>query len=186
MKNRRFFKRGRIAGGGLVALTACLTVGCGGDKNSETAGGFPGAAATDREKVEYVAKTYGPDSLARFICYGALGKSAEGKIDSLAMAQLYALELYAADEEKIARFSRTFDETVEALPLADSYRITKMTGMLDDTQMPLDLGLHYGAKVRREQLSAAKVKSDTTELSKMVDEQFFRLFRKAFETAMKN
>ncbi len=167
-------------------LAAALLSSCGGDKNSSEATVAPGPGASDREKVAYVAQVHGPDSLARFICYAALGRSTDGKIDSLAMAQLYALEIYQADDEKIARFSRVYEETVEALPLPDAYRLAKMNGTLDDTQMPLDLGLHYGARVKRDKIPQAQVKKDTAALSQLVDPHFFGLFQKAFETAMRN
>lgn len=170
----------------ITAVTGIVSVSCGGKNSSSDGNGMPGANATDREKVEYVARMYGPDSLARFICYAALDKSPDGHIDSLAMAQVYALELYAAEEDKVVKFSRTFEETVENLPLTDAYRLTKMTGTLDETQMPLDLGLHYGARVRREKLEPARVKADTTALARMVEPHFFQLFVEAFETAMKN
>ncbi|MBD5283859.1 MAG: hypothetical protein HDS31_04565 [Bacteroides sp.] len=170
----------------MLAACALFVCACGGDKTSAEATVAPGANASDKEKVQYIAQTCGPDSLARFICYAALGKSNDGKIDSLAMAQLYALEIYQADDEKIARFSRVFDETVESLPLADSYRLTEMTGTLDDTQMPIDLGLHYGAKVKRDKIDPARVKTDTASLARIVDPHFFELFQKAFDTAIKN
>lgn len=167
----------------------CLAGGvcsCGGGKSSSEATVAPGPGATDKEKVGYMAQLCTPDSLARFICYGALGKSESGKIDSLAMAQLYAIEIYQADDRKMAEFSRAYDETVEQLPLADHYRLTVMTGTLDDTQMPLDLGLRYGARVAREKLPAATVKADTIALSRIVDSHFFELFKRAFETALHN
>lgn len=166
--------------------SSLLLTSCGGGKSSSESTVAPGDGATDRDKVVYMAQLNTPDSLARFICYGALGKSADGRIDSLAMAQLYALEIYAADDKKIAEFSRAYDETVERLPLADNYRLAQMTGTLDDTQMPIDLGLRYGARVVREKLPASKVKGDTVALSKLVDPHFFELFRNAFNTAMKN
>ncbi len=166
---------------GLLLLSAC-----GGDNNSKDATVAPGANASDREKVSYMAQITSPDSLARYICYAALGRSSSGTIDSLSMAQLYALEIYQADDRKIVEFSRSYDETVENLPLTDAYRLAKMTGVLDDTQLPFDLGLRYGARVKREGIKAPEVKNDTAALARMVEPHFFDLFVKAFDTALKN
>lgn len=170
----------------LFAAALFLMTACGGGKSSVDAKTAPGADASDKEKVSYMAQLVSPDSLARFICYGALGKSKDGKIDTVAMAQIYALEIYQADEEKVVEFSRAFDETSESLPLTDVYKFAKMLSELDDTQLPLDMGLRYGARVRRDKISAGAVKADTAALAKAVDPAFFRLFVEAFETAVKN
>lgn len=174
----------KVLPGLLVGVMLLSVSACSGPKTSSEVTKAPDASATDRDKVMYMVQLNDPDSVARFLCYAALGKSTEGKIDSLALAQLYALEAYQADDDRIAEFSRAYEECVEQLPLVDMYRIHQMTGIFDETELPLDLGLHYGSRIMRDTLNAAKIKADTIALSRQMTPETFALFRKALKTAI--
>ena len=150
---------------GVVALTLAVAAVSGScsDKNKSA---FPAdfAKKGDAHKVEYMMKQATPDSVARFICYGALGRVEGVKIDTLAIATLYAYEHYR--DEEAAAFGSAYDEAVESLPLSDKMKLYKMAGTEDPQGLGYELGLEYMGKIRSQNMSVKEVERELKEFKK--------------------
>lgn len=139
---------------------------------------------SDREKVVYMMENASPDSVARFICLAALGKIPGVKIDTVAMATLYAYENYT--DTTLARFSSEYDQFVNDLALADRMRFYKLAGEIDPQGLGYDLGLHYVDQIREKKMTAKEVKGEIEEFRKACadDADTFNRFLIGFKTVL--
>ena len=82
-----------------VAILSVLAVGCK-KKGGDGTNGFPANFMTmrDSERLEYMMRRVDPDSVARFLCYSYLGRVPGSKIDTLAVAHLYACDKYRGED----------------------------------------------------------------------------------------
>lgn len=169
----------------LAALGAFILTGCGGSGKGN--GNFPEDfnTRTDGQKVAYVMEATSPDSVARFICYAALGQVDGVRMDSVSQAVMYAYEHYqGADAEA---FGREFDRVQENLPLDDKMRIMKLAGTQDPLGLGLQLGLHYIDRIRDNKLSAGDVKAEISAFHKACanDTDTYVRFVKGVKAAVK-
>lgn len=169
----------------LTMLGAVLLTGCGGSGNGN--GNFPDDfnTRTDAQKVAYVMEATSPDSVARFICYAALGQVDGVKVDSVNQAVMYAYEHYQGDD--VEAFSREFDRVQDNLPLAAKMQLLKMAGTQDSLGLGLDLGLHYIDRIRDSKLSVADVKAEISAFHKACanDTATYVRFVKGVKAALK-
>ena len=112
----------------------------------------------DTAKVAHMMDIVAPDSVARFICDAALGKSDVAKIDTFAIATAYAYEHYA--DSCLISFSQELDDYSANLPLADKMEIYKQAGQSDPQRLGYELGLEYVNYIRSNKTDAAKVKEE--------------------------
>lgn len=169
----------------LLPAAAILLPACsGGGKNEKE--GFPEGfnSRSDREKVSYVMEHASPDSVARFICMAALGKVPGVKIDTVAMATLYAYENYK--DSTLALFSSEYDSFSSSLPLADKMRLYKLVGEIDPQGLGYDLGLHYVDRIREKKMTVDQVKQEIEALRKACadDSDTFTRFLVGFKTVL--
>lgn len=148
----------------LATPCALVMTGCGGSGNGN--GDFPEDfnTRTDGQKVAYVMEATTPDSVARFICYAALGQVDGIKMDSVNKAVMYAYEHYQGSDAEA--FGREFDRVQEQLPLDSKMRIMKLAGTQDPLGLGLQLGLHYIDRIRDNKLSVNDVKAEITAFHK--------------------
>lgn len=168
----------------LAMLLICLAaVGCGRHSGD---GDFPSDfdEMNDSEKVAYMMKHSEPDSVARFLCKASLGKISGVKIDTLATANLYALEHYKG--ENLDLYSREFEDYKASLPLADKLKMEKMTGTYDDDAIGYQLGLEYVGYIREKHLGVKDIEKDISRLHKVADAKTFERFMTGFKVALEN
>lgn len=165
----------------LAGAVAC------GSNGKEASGGFPEnfASLPDSAKVAYVMKSSSPDSVARFICNAALGRIAEGSIDTLTLASAYAYEHYT--DSALLLFSREFDEYSANLPLPEKMRIYYMAGTYDANRMGYELGLEYVNHIRESRMSVDDVKREIAAFKDACSEDSatYKRFMKGFQTVLK-
>ena len=173
-----------------VALSAmCLAVvtACGGKDNSSSAFPKDFNRRTDEEKVAYMMKHATPDSVARFICYAAMGELSGVKIDTLAMATLYAYETYK--DKDLETFGIAFDTFSEKLPLHKKMLLRKLIATEDPMQLGYALGLEYVNSIRIDKKSAKAVEEEIAQLKSACstnpeDSAMYPRFLKGFEVAL--
>lgn len=139
----------------------------------------------DASKVDYMMKQVSPDSVARFICDGALGKIQGITIDTIAIAVAYAYENY--NDSSLILFSREFDDYSSNLDLADKMRIYLMSGMSDPKRLGYELGLEYVDHIRTDSMQVKDVQTEL-EAFKVAcadDTLTFVRFLKGFKTALR-
>lgn len=143
----------------LTALTVIMmmaaVVSCG--RKTESEGQLPTdfSAMGDQQKVAWMMQHVPADSVARFICDASLGKIEGIKIDTLAMATLYAYEHYR--ESDLAMFSDAYDNRVAELSLPDKMKMYAMAGEIDPQALGYELGLEYVGSIRDNHKSADEV-----------------------------
>lgn len=178
--HRRFIYQG--AGCLLAALM--VTAGCG-DRNRS--GQFPKGfdSMSDTQKVAYVMEHATPDSVARFICLGALGRIAGVKIDTLANATLHAYETYT--DTTLAQFSDEFDRFSASFPLPDRMKLLSMAGTIDPQGLGYDLGLHYVDQIRTKGMTVKEIRAELAEFRKACgsDTETYDRFMKGFRIALR-
>ncbi len=144
----------------IVAVCACVIIcSCkGGRKDAGT--GFPTDfnSLPDTARVAFVMKNTTPDSVARFICLGALGRLKDAKIDNLGIATSYAYEKYTGKD--LDSFGAEYDSFVASLPLADKMRMYAMAGVEDPQGLGLQLGLEYMQSIREKNLTVEDVEKE--------------------------
>lgn len=135
-------------------------------------------------QMEYLMERDAPDSVARFICYAALGKI-EGLHMDMGSALAYAYEHY--DESGLVEFQMALEEFQSGLPLADRVRLTRELGMVDLEQFGYELGLNYVGTIRVEQKQAPTIREELAALRKECASypDFYSRFMKGFKTALK-
>ncbi len=176
---------------GILAMSAILMSGlmmsCGGSEGSTS--NFPKDfnKKSDEEKVAYLMKTASPDSVARFICRAALGEIPGVKIDTLAIATLYAYETYK--DKNLETFSHAYDSFADGLPLDKKMMLRKLAAMEDPMQLGYALGLEYVNSIRLDHKNAKTVEEEIAALKKVCsqnpeDSAMFPRFMKGFEVAL--
>lgn len=155
--NCKDLARGLLAFVCLIAL--CVGTGCRGGADSD-AGKLPDnfLQLTDAQRMEAVMKAMPADSAAHFLINAALGKIEGARIDTLALATLYAFEHYP--EEDAALFSGSYDDYAASLPLNDKMRLYAMVGKVDAQQMGYQLGLEYVGYIRDNQRTPDEIEAE--------------------------
>ncbi len=170
------------AAAALLAITAL----CGCKNGNDRASGLPENFATigDAGRVQYVASRVAPDSLARFIIYGALGRNPGAPIDSIAIATNFAYERLKGDD--LDKFSGEYDAVVEGLPLGDKMKIYKLGGSEDPQGLGYRLGLEYMTSIRDGNKSVADIERELKEFKKVCgqDTAMYRRFLIGFRTVL--
>lgn len=168
-----------MTGGGLVSC------GSGGTSTSKFPEDFN--KKSDEEKVAYLMQTASPDSVARFICRAALGEIPGVKIDTLAIATLYAYETYK--DKNLETFSHAYDAFADELPLDKKMTLRKLAAMEDPMQLGYALGLEYVNSIRLDHKNAKAVEEEIAALKKVCaqnpeDSAMFPRFMKGFQVAL--
>lgn len=165
---------------------ALLLTACGG-KGKRQAGEFPENFNTigDAGRVAYVMRNATPDSVARFICLGALGRVEGARIDTMAMATAYAYEHYKGED--LDAFGVEYDRFVAALSLADRMKIYALAGSEDPQGLGLQLGLEYTQMIRDKNMDVKAVEKELAEFKKACasDPDTYERFLIGFKTALK-
>lgn len=138
----------------------------------------------DAGRVGRMMKTASPDSVARWIINGALGREEGTHIDTLAIATSYAFEHYKDNE--LEQFSVEYDNYVESLPIADKMMVYKLGGSEDPQKLGYKLGLEYMSVIRDEHLSVDQVEKELQEFKKAcgTDTTTYRRFLIGFKTVL--
>lgn len=168
-----------------LSVTLLLT-GCGG--NTHTAQRqWPADfnLRDDAAKVDYMMKQVSPDSVARFICDGALGKIDGVTIDTIAIAVAYAYENYS--DSSLMNFSREFDYYSSNLDLPDKMRIYLMAGLSDPKRLGYELGLEYVDHIREDSMKVDDVKREIEAFKTACadDSVTYVRFLKGFKTVLR-
>ena len=146
-----------LSAGCCLSLSVCT--GCGRGNDSD-AGKLPDnfLELSDAQRMEAVMKAMPADSTAHFLINAALGKIAGARIDTLALATLYAFENYP--EVDAALFSSSYDDYAASLPLNDKMRLYAMIGKVDAQQMGYQLGLEYVGYIRDNQRTPDEIEAE--------------------------
>lgn len=141
-------------------------------------------ALSDTAKVAYMMKIVEPDSVARFICNAALGKSDGINIDTLAIASAYAYEHYT--DSCLVAFSRELDYYSANLPLADKMTVYLMAGQEDPQRLGYELGLEYVSHIRENKMKVEDVKREIEAFKTACGEDSLTYVRfiKGFQTVL--
>lgn len=141
-------------------------------------------AIGDTARVAFMIQNVEPDSVARFICYGALGRSAQGRIDSLGIATSYAYEKYTGQE--LVTFADEYENFVASLQLPEKMKMYAMAGVEDPQKLGLQLGLEYMQQIRDKNLSVEQVEKELRAFKKACgdDEQTYKRFIIGFHTVL--
>lgn len=169
----------------MMMPVAIAAVSCG--SKEEVQKGFPAnfGSLDDSGRVAYVMAHAEPDSVARFICDAALGKTAGARIDTLAIAAAYAYEHY--NDSALIAFSREFDDYSSNLPLDEKMRIYQMAGNVNPNGLGYELGLEYVAHIREKRMTVDEVKKEI-EAFRMAcgsDSSTYKRFMKGFRTVLR-
>ncbi len=163
-----------------------LLVACGG-KTKAVEPPFPTNfnSLSDESKVAFMMEKVTPDSVARFICDGALGKIKDAHIDTIAIAVAYAYEHY--NDSSLMYFSREFDDYSSNLDLPDKMRIYLMAGLSDPKRLGYELGLEYVDHIREERMKVADVKNEIEAFKTACadDSVTYVRFLKGFKTVLR-
>ncbi len=171
----------------LCSMAGGMLVSCGGSQGA--ASKFPKDfnSKSDEEKVAYMMQNASPDSVARFICRAALGELPGVKIDTLAIATLYAYETYK--DKNLETFSHAYDTFADGLPLDKKMTLRKLAATEDPMQLGYALGLEYVNSIRLDHKNAKVVEEEIAALKKVCsqnpeDSAMFPRFMKGFEVAL--
>lgn len=163
----------------LMSLAACKS------GESDSASYPPGfEKMTDEERVTYVMQNVSPDSLARFVVDGALGRNPKAPIDSLAIANLYIYEHLRAED--LDAYSMQYETYVESLPLNDKMKIYMLEGSEDPAKIGYKLGLEYLGTIREHNKKADEVEKELKSFKKACgnDTDTYRRFIIGFHTVL--
>lgn len=171
--------------GAVLAVSLSLTVGsCSSGKKSD--GSYPADfnSIGDAGRVDYMIKHASPDSVARFIILGALGKNSGARIDTLAIATNHAYETLKGDA--LDSFSIAYDDLVESLPLADKMKVYVLAGSEDPQGLGYKLGLEYMSNIRNENKTVKDVEAELKAFEKACgnDTAMYRRFMIGFRTVL--
>lgn len=167
----------------LVAVALMLS-SCG--HKNDTEGKFPANFATigDAGRMDYMMKRVKPDSLARFVIDGALGRIEGMKIDTLAIATVYIYDHLQGDD--LDTFSMEFDSYAESLPLEEKMKIYSLGGSDDPQKLGYKLGLEYLGAIREHNKTADEVEKELRSFKKACgkDTAMYRRFIIGFHTVL--
>lgn len=168
----------------LWAVLPILLVACGA---KEEKSGLPDnfLKMTDAQRVKYMMNEMGPDTVATLMIEMALGHVEGAKIDTLALATLYAYDNY--QDSDIALFSDAFDSHVSNLPLDQKMEIYAQIGKADPQNMGLQLGLEYVANIRNKKMNVESIRKEIAMFKQKCgdDVDTYRRFVTGFKTALK-
>lgn len=169
----------------LLIPTAFLILSSCGNR-VKSSGNYPDGfdKQTDIERVTYMMQRVSPDSLARFVIDGALGRNPGAPIDSLAMTTLYIYEhLQGVD---VDAFSVQYDNYVESLPLNDKMKVYMLAGSDDPQGLGYRLGLEYLGSIRENNKNAEQIEKELKAFRKACgnDTATYRRFIKGFQTVL--
>lgn len=169
----------------MAAILSVLAVSCNGDKKNE-ANGLPANFSTmsDQERMDYMMRKADPDSVAHFLCYAFLGRVPGAKIDTLALAYIYAYESYRGDDAD--RFGAAFELVLKELSLADKMKTQFELGLADTLSVGYDLGLGYVGQIRRRNMSIKEIDADIAKFRESCgrDTATYNRFVKGFRTVL--
>lgn len=165
---------------------AALTLASCGDKNRQSdrlPGGFDRIG--DIGRVDYMMKHATPDSVARFIVDGALGRIPGVRIDTMAIATNYAYDTYKGDD--LENFSVAYDQYVNALSLPDRMKAIKLGGSEAPQRLGYVLGLDYMNSIRQGNKTIADVDREISEFRKACgsDTATYNRFMIGFRTVLR-
>lgn len=168
-----------------VVFILMATVSCHRSQKDED-GSLPAnfATMTDGERMAYMMRRVEPDSVARFLCYASLGRVPGAKIDTLAIAYLYAVENYrGADND---RFGAAFEFVLKELSLEDKMHTQLALGLSDTLQVGYELGLGYVGQIRSHNLKPAEIDRQISSFRSACggDTATYKRFVKGFRTAL--
>lgn len=167
-------------------LTCVSLISCNSRKGNNDAD-FPDnfAQLPDTAQVSYVMSKATPDSVARFICYSALGKNTKSGIRNIGVATNYAYEKLKGDDLDL--FSNAYDEFVSSLPLVDKMNIYAKAGTEDPQGLGYQLGLEYMQSIRENNLSPADVEKELKAFKQACknDPETYSRFLVGFKTVLK-
>ncbi len=167
-----------------VVLVALALTSCGGSnsKNSKYPKNFNSIG--DESRVEYIINHASPDSVARFIVYGALGRDKDARIDTLAIATNHAYEKLTGKD--LDEFSVSYDAIVGSLPLADKMKMYQLDGGEEALSIGYKLGLEYVTSIREGNKKSADIEKELAEFKKACgnDTAMQRRFMIGFKTVL--
>lgn len=139
----------------------------------------------DTARVAYVMRNATPDSVARFICRGALGEYGKGYVDTLATATAYAYEHYQSQD--LDQFSLAYDAFIENLPLAEKMKIYTLAGTEDPQGLGFQLGLEYMQSIREKNMTADQVEKELKAFKAACKDnrEMYKRFLVGFKTVLK-
>lgn len=166
-----------------LSFIAILTA-CGGKEKS--AGDYPKdfSKMGDEARVAYMMERVSPDSLARFIIYGAMGQNPGAPIDSISIAMLYAYDHLQGDAQD--EFSREFDMVTEKMPLAEKMKLMVAIGSEDPQGLGYQLGLEYLSRIREDNKKIKDIDAELAEFKKACvnDSDTYKRFIIGFRVAL--
>lgn len=169
----------------MAAILSIVAVSCKSDKK-EGSSGLPANFSTmsDQERMQFMMRKADPDSVAHFLCYAFLGRVPGAKIDTLAMAYLYALENYRGDDAE--KFGTSFELVMKELSLADKMKTQFELGLADTLSVGYDLGLGYVGQIRRRNMSIKDIDADIAKFRESCgrDTATYNRFVKGFHTVL--
>lgn len=160
MKNRQM--NGKTSAilrrGGAIAFALAVLCGCGsgGDKSKSFPADFNERG--DAYRVAWMMEHAAPDSVARFICYAALGQVDGARIDTLSTATLYAYENYR--DSDAVRFGDEYDRVVGSMNLENKMKMYVLGGSEDPQTLGYKLGLEYMSHIRDNRLTPDQVEKE--------------------------
>lgn len=165
---------------------AALTLASCGDKNRQSdrlPDGFDRIG--DIGRVDYMMKHATPDSVARFIVDGALGRIPGVRIDTMAIATSYAYDTYKGDD--LDNFSVAYDQYINALSLPDRMKAIKLGGSEAPQRLGYVLGLDYMNSIRQGNKTIADVDREISEFRKACgsDTATYNRFMIGFRTVLR-
>lgn len=139
---------------------------------------------SDTAKVAYMMEIVSPDSVARFICDAALGKSEAARITAFPEASAYAYQHYA--DSNLIVFSQELDYYSANLPLPEKMKIYSLAGQMDPQRLGYELGLEYVGYIRENKANVEEVKKEIDALKTACGEDSLTYIRflKGFKTVL--
>lgn len=139
----------------------------------------------DAGRVAYMMERVRPDSLAHWMVRAALGQEPGARIDTFAIATIYAYDHLTG--APLDTFSMAYDDYVASLPLPDRMRVYSMAASEDPQQMGLRLGLEYMQCIRDNNMTADQVAKEIESLRKACskDTVTFNRFVLGFKTVLR-
>lgn len=170
----------------IFSIILLVISSCKGNKNGDGDGLPPDFNSKgDGYRVAYMMKHASPDSVARFICFAALGMVPDTHIDTLATATLYAYENYR--DSDALRFGDEYDRIVADMPLDKKMRLYVLGGSEDPQSLGFKLGLEYMSHIREMRLSPDDVDKELKAFREAcgADTATYRRFLIGFKTVLK-
>lgn len=169
-----------------LVLSALLFGACSKSKTEQSVYPANFKQIGDAARVDFVIAHSSPDSVARFIIFGALGRNPEAPVDSLPLATTHAYEVLKGDA--IDRFAIVYDSLVNAQPLPEKMKLYKLgAGSEDSQKLGYMLGLDYMNSIRDHSMSVKQVEEELKEFRKVCgsDTATYRRFLIGFKTVLK-